>query len=246
VPVRFDEAAARVLRRLAERAGTSVFCVLLAVFKVCLAAETGGRDVVVGTPLAGRPPGDWDMVLGYFVNPAALRTDLAACRDFAALVAAVKATVIEAAAHDQVPYEQVVARLGAGRGGLFNVWFTILTHATPRAMAGGLRLVPTRLGPRPSRFDLALVLEPDGDGLAGWLEYAGTAVGRATADRIAARIESVAGLVTRDPSTKLGVLFGSDRGSDRDVAGRLSLGGRARRRGGPIELAPTELTGDTP
>jgi acyl transferase domain-containing protein len=234
--VRFDGAAARDLRALGEKAGTSLFTVLLAAYKISVAAETGGRDIVTGTPLAGRPPGNWDRVLGYFVNPAAIRADLSACADFAALVASVKAAVIEAAAHDQVPYEEVAARLGAGRGGLFNVWFTILTYTAPRAMAGGLRLVPTRLGPRPSRFDLALVLEPDGDGLTGWLEYAGNTVGQATAARIAARIETVTGLVIRDLRMPLVGLLGRDPDPDREVVAtaQLSLTGRARR--GPIDL----------
>lgn len=242
VRLHLDGARVRDLGRLGERTGASLFSVLLAIYKTSLAAETGSLDISVGIPLAGRPAGEWDRVLGYFVNPAAIWTDLAAAPDFAALVAAVKTGVLEACALEQVPYERVAARLGAGSSGLFNVWFTILTHAAPRPMAGGLRLVPTRLGPRPSRFELALVLEPEGDGLTGWLEYQGERVGKAAAERIAAHIESLIGQVTTAPDCPLATLLGrrEDRRVSDSAAAPLSLAGRMRRRGGTAGPAGRE------
>jgi len=232
LPVHLDAGAVVGLRAIGQHCETSLFTVLLAVFKTCLAAESGVRDVVVGVPQAGRPAGDWERVLGYFVNPAALRTDIGQAADFLSLVTAVKATVTDAAAHDQVPYEQVTAALGSHS--LFNAWFTILTHTAPRAMAGGLTLVPTRLGPRPSRFDVALVLEPDRDGLTGWLEYSGAVVARKAAQRLVARLSNVIERIVAHPGTPMAWLLGGDLGTDSVIdlpTTRLDLGGRLRRRG---------------
>ncbi len=232
LPVHLESGILGALRAIGQRCETSLFTVLLAVFKTCLAAESGMRDLVVGVPQAGRPAGDWERVLGYFVNPAALRTDIAQAADFPSLVAAVKATVTDAAAHDQVPYEQVAAALGSPS--LFNAWFTILTHAAPRTMAGGLRLVPTRLGPRPSRFDVALVLETDGGRLTGWLEYSGAVVARKSAQRLVARLSNVIERIVAQPETPMAWMLGIDLGTDSVIdlpTTRLDLGGRLRRRG---------------
>jgi acyl transferase domain-containing protein/acyl carrier protein len=232
LPVHLDAGTVGVLRAIGLRCETSLFTVLLAVFKTCLAAESGVRDVVVGVPQAGRPPGEWERVLGYFVNPVALRTDVGHATDFPALVTVVKATVTDAAAHDLVPYEQVAAALGSHS--LFNAWFTILTHTAPRAMAGGLRLVPTRLGPRPSRFDVALVLEPDHDGLTGWLEYSGAVITRKAAQRLVARLSNVIERIVAHPETPMAWMLGVDLGTDSVIdlpTTRLDLGGRLRRRG---------------
>ena len=233
--VSLDAATVRAVRAIGQRRETSPFVVLLAAYKTCLAAETGDRDIVVGVPQAGRHAGDWERVIGYFVNPAALRSDIGKVADFLSLVTAIKATVTEAAANDHVPYERVTADLSAGRRGLFNVWFTILTHSAPRAMADGLRLVPTRLGPRPSRFDLALVLEPDGSGgLTGWLEYSGAAIARSGAQRLMTSFERVIACVIARPETPMTVLLETDPrlGSVVDLpAARLDLAGRLQRRG---------------
>jgi acyl transferase domain-containing protein/aryl carrier-like protein len=231
LPVHLDATTIRALRAIGERRETSLFTVLLAVFKTCLAGETGARDVVVGVPQAGRPAGDWDRVLGYFVNPAALRTDVSEAADFLSLVTTVKAAVIDATAHDQVPYERVAAALGSHN--LFNVWFTILTHADPCIMSGGLKLVPTRLGPRPSRFDVALVLEPDGEGLTGWLEYSGALVARKAAQRLVARFGDVIERITVRPETPMALLLGVDLVANSIIdlpTTRLDLTGRLRQR----------------
>jgi malonyl CoA-acyl carrier protein transacylase len=226
----FDGATVAALRQLAEANGTSLFTVMLAALKASLAGETGSRDLVVGTPMTGRPP-QHDGTLGYFVNPAALRTDLAATPDFTALVRAVRTTVLDAAARDSLPYEHVTAHLGAAS--LFNAWFTILTHAVPPTMAGGLRLDPVRVGLRPARFDLALILEPEGEGLTGWLEYDGTAVGMAAAERIAARIARIVTQVIADPAAPLSTLLGQE-----EAPLRLALP-RGTRRRGAIDLIGT-------
>ena len=42
--------------------------VLLAAFKVLLAKYSGQDDIVVGTPIAGRPHADVENVVGMFVN----------------------------------------------------------------------------------------------------------------------------------------------------------------------------------
>ena len=47
-----------------------------AVVQVLLGRYSGSDDIVVGTPLANRSRPELEGLIGYFVNSAALRTDL--------------------------------------------------------------------------------------------------------------------------------------------------------------------------
>ena len=59
-----------------RREGATLFMVLLAAFDVLLARYSGQRDVVVGTPIAGRTRPETEGLIGFFVNTLALRVQL--------------------------------------------------------------------------------------------------------------------------------------------------------------------------
>ena len=64
------------LKELSRRQDATLFMTLLAAFKALLARYTRQRDIVVGTPIAGRNHPDIENLIGFFVNTLALRTDL--------------------------------------------------------------------------------------------------------------------------------------------------------------------------
>src|SRR5262249_44766858 len=64
------------LAALARAEGATLFMVLLAAFNIVLARWSGQRDVVVGTPIAGRTHRELEGLIGFFMNMLALRTDL--------------------------------------------------------------------------------------------------------------------------------------------------------------------------
>ncbi|WP_143860767.1 condensation domain-containing protein, partial [Nocardia cerradoensis] len=61
------------LRALADATDSSLFMVLHAAFATVLAALSGSRDIVVGTPVAGRGEAALDELVGMFVNTLVLR-----------------------------------------------------------------------------------------------------------------------------------------------------------------------------
>src|SRR5262249_2088400 len=103
----------------------------------------GIDDLVVGTPVAGRDRPEVEHLVGLFVNTLVLRVDLSDNPRFGTLVERAHETVLDALAHQDIPFEQVVEGLNPHRTvayqPLVNVMFTFLNEPT--------RIELERLGP---------------------------------------------------------------------------------------------------
>src|SRR5207248_8237339 len=99
------------LTALARQEGATLFMVLLAGFKALLTRWSGQRDIIVGTPIAGRVRAETEHLIGFFVNMLALRTDLSGDPSFRVVVQSVKHAALGAYAHQDLPFEKVVDAL---------------------------------------------------------------------------------------------------------------------------------------
>ncbi|MGW8847676.1 amino acid adenylation domain-containing protein [Streptomyces xiamenensis] len=152
------------LTQLRRDTGSTAFMALLAVYCLHVARHAGSRDVTVGTPVSGRSHPDTAALVGFFVNTLALRVRIDPEEDFAAHLARVRTAVLEAFAHQELPFEQVVRAVRpereAGGNPLFRTMFTHVPAAgSGRADAGapaGLRLTDRSLPPGGAHFDLSL------------------------------------------------------------------------------------------
>lgn len=228
--VRFELGAGRTgaVAALAERLSATSYMVLLAVFTAALHAVGGRETVAVGTPLAGRDDPELEGLVGYLVNPVLLTVACGGAADFAALTARVREQVEAVRRHGDLPHGRLVAELRRNgtlppRGRLIGTWMTLLTHGGTRSLGGDLVLHPEPLAPTPARFDLALILEPGADGLAGRLEYALDVYAPATAGRVAHAFTTVLDAVVADPGLPLATLVERVRASRPD--GRRAEGG---------------------
>jgi non-ribosomal peptide synthetase component F len=114
--VDLDPDAVDALQQLARDRGTSLFTVLLAAFDLLLARWTGAAEVVVGTPVAGRPEPELENLVGFFVNSVVLRTRCHPDEPFLDLLDRVKRDLAEDLAFDHVPFHRVVERINPPRG----------------------------------------------------------------------------------------------------------------------------------
>jgi natural product biosynthesis luciferase-like monooxygenase protein len=172
---RVPEPEAERIRALAQRSGATTFMVLLAAYKVLLARYSGQRDIVVGSPSAGRQQPVLEELIGFFVNTLALRSDLSANPSFAALLAQVRETTLEAFTHQDMPFDHLVEMLQPERSldhsPLFQVWFALQNLRGGRLEFDGLRHEPFPLGEATAQFDLSLQMDEAADGIHGVLEY---------------------------------------------------------------------------
>ncbi len=103
------------LQHLARSQRTTLYVIALAGYLVFMHRQTGQCDFVIGTPAQGRTDPRHQNVVGFFSNilPLRLRLD-PACR-FVDLVGQVRAAVLDALQHADVPVETLVQRLALPR-----------------------------------------------------------------------------------------------------------------------------------
>ena len=163
------------LRALGRREGATLFMVLLAGLAGVLARRTGQREVVVGTPIAARPPGT-EGLIGLFINYLALRVGVAPEGDFRARLRAVRRTTLDAYAHQDVPFARVVDELGVervpGATPVFQVLLNVMSYDEGEVAFPGLRVESRgHAGDQTSKFDLTVYASELPDGLLLRLVY---------------------------------------------------------------------------
>ncbi|HKV71725.1 MAG TPA: condensation domain-containing protein [Gemmatimonadales bacterium] len=163
------------LRALAAREEVSLFVTFLAAFARLLHRYTGQEDLVIGTPSpAGRKRSEVQGLLGYFLNPVALRLDVSEAPTFRELLAQARIVVGEAVSHDDLPFEQIVERLGADTEPSRHPLFTVaISQEPPMPDVGeGWDLTPMDVTSGSARWDLYLVLDDRRErGILGRVQY---------------------------------------------------------------------------
>ncbi|MEZ5318102.1 MAG: amino acid adenylation domain-containing protein [Vicinamibacterales bacterium] len=123
----------RLLDRLTAVAGrmnATLFMVLVAAFLVLLHRYTGRSDLAIGTPVSGRTRGDVEALAGAFINTLVLRATVRHDDRFTDLLDRVRQVTLDAFAHQDAPFERLVAALVPARDGtatpLVQVMFNLL------------------------------------------------------------------------------------------------------------------------
>jgi amino acid adenylation domain-containing protein/non-ribosomal peptide synthase protein (TIGR01720 family) len=168
----------RKITRAASRFRTTPYVVLLAGFNALVARESGQRDVVIGSPFAGRNNNDFADTVGLFVNTLPLRTDLSGWPTFDEVVARTQKTALEALEHAEIPLESIVDGLGTSResshGPIFQLLFSFHQgeSRTGSDPAGNIPQVRRETVPTDSaKFDLTLSVVDTGQSYEVEIEY---------------------------------------------------------------------------
>ncbi|WP_019419590.1 non-ribosomal peptide synthetase, partial [Paenibacillus sp. OSY-SE] len=163
------------LRKLAQNTGTTLFMVLLSAYSLFLARTSGQDDIIVGTPVAGRPHADLSNLLGMFVNTLAIRSMPSREKTFADYLEEVKEISIAAFEHADYPFEelveQVVQHRDISRNPIFDVMFALQNMEQSELQMQDVEVSPYELENPTSKFDLSLLISERGDQLHCSLEY---------------------------------------------------------------------------
>jgi amino acid adenylation domain-containing protein len=207
---RIDNVQTGRLKELCARERITPYMALLAVFQVLLSRYTGKYDIPVGTPVAGRNHPEIANLVGCFINVLVLRGDLGGYPRFRELLARVRAVALEAYAHQDLPFELLLAGLKCERTPshtpLFQVMF-ILQNA-PRSVIRlpGLVVEELELHSGLVKFDLTLEIVEDADGLDCQLEYRSDLFQRSTIERMARHFRNLLGSAIENPARPIAEL----------------------------------------
>ena len=97
---------------MAQRERVTLFTILLAAFTALLHHYAGQSDILLATVSpSGRKRSETQKLLGYFLNPVALRFDFSGEPTFQELLVQTRSVIAEAISHDDVPLEQLAVVL---------------------------------------------------------------------------------------------------------------------------------------
>src|SRR5205085_11108604 len=174
-PVTLSEELSEAIRGLSREEGVTLFMMLWASFNLLLQRYSGADDILAGTPVAGRTRPETQESIGFFVNTLVLRTRLASNETFRELLAQVRQTAIDAYAHQELPFEKLVAELQPERtlsySPLFQVMFALNNTAQNEFRLPGLRVTPLETETNTAKFDLTLNLVELEGRLTGSFNY---------------------------------------------------------------------------
>jgi amino acid adenylation domain-containing protein len=184
------------LRRLSQRHGVTLFMSLLTGWAVLLSRLSGQSDVVIGVPVANRQRRELESLLGFFANTLALRVRLEDDPSVTGLLARTRASTLEAYAHQDLPFAQLVEALqpvrSLGHNPIFQVMLAFDNAPGERALSlPGLQVSEFKPPRSSAMFDLTLGLRDVGDRIEGVLEYASDLFERASIERMAGHLRTV-------------------------------------------------------
>ncbi|MBP1124792.1 MULTISPECIES: amino acid adenylation domain-containing protein [Pseudomonas] len=198
------------LKRLAQQEGVTPFMLLLASFQTLLYRYSGQSDIRVGVPVANRNRLETERLIGFFVNTQVLKADLDGQMSFAQLLQQTKARALEAQAHQDLPFEQLVVALQPERSLSQNPLFQVMFNHQTDAQGGqearqlpGLRVAQLDWDSQTTHFDLSLDTHESADGLWAAFTYATDLFDGTTIERLAHHWQALLQAVVDDPRSVL-------------------------------------------
>lgn len=208
-----DPAVSKALEQLCHEEGTTLFAGLLTVLNILLFRYTTQRDIVIGTPIAGREHIDLENQIGFYINTLALRTRFTEEDSYISLLGKTTQVTVEANEHQAYPFEELVRKLNLkrdlSRSPLFDVMITLQYPEQEQLFKGipELDIIPysdnTAMG---SKFDLTFYFIAGNNGLDLTLEFNSDIFLERTAYRLADHLQQLMQTLVLHPLEAVGKL----------------------------------------
>lgn len=206
-------AAVAGLQELLTTERVTPFMLMHAVYHLVLAASSGQRDTVVGSPAAVRE-GLMQDAIGYFVNMVAIRVDSTADVTFRDLLRRVRGGLIDVLEHQNYPYPQVVAKVRPGIEGRRSTFFDSVLSiefavSRPKGWPGlDVTLIDTE--PVTAQFNVAVSTWWSDEAVGVTMVYREALYGRPFVTAMARHFVDILVRAVADPDLALDALVGKE------------------------------------
>lgn len=173
-PFAFSPQLSIQVRKLSKRLNSTLFLVLLTGLATVIHRSTEGGDVVLGTlSPSGRKHGEVMDLLGYFLNPVALRLNCGAHAMFCDLLHHARSVMSDAISNDDVPIEHLARAFdgqeGSGPNPLFRVAVSLQPPTPDLGLPWSVTSMDVESGGSPWPLYLAFIDRPEG--IIGRVQY---------------------------------------------------------------------------
>ncbi|MBL6448216.1 amino acid adenylation domain-containing protein [Fulvivirga sp. 29W222] len=207
VSFEIDQENTSRLKQVTEGERTTMFMVVLSMFKILLSKLANQEDIIVGTPIAGRNHADLENMIGMFVNTLPLRNQVIGNLSFVDFVSQIKTNTLASFENQDYPYEELVDHLkvtrDAGRNPLFDVMFVFQNLEEPALELPGLLLKSYNSGHAMAKFDLTLSAAEVEGKLALSFEYSTDLFKEDTVKKFVQYFGQIVSAVVSDPKIRI-------------------------------------------
>ncbi|MCA1681619.1 MAG: amino acid adenylation domain-containing protein, partial [Actinobacteria bacterium] len=198
------------LKELGRGQDGTLFMTLVAACQVLLARWSGQDDVAVGTVASGRDRAELEGLVGFFVNTLVLRSQLDRARTFSEFLAGVRGTVLDAFAHQDVPFERLVDALqpvrDTSRTPLFDAMIVLQNTPDQASELPGLQAEHVELPMVTTSFDLSIHFQELDGVLYGAMAYNTDLFDPGTIERMAGHLQRLLTGIAAEPDRAVGEL----------------------------------------
>lgn len=198
------------LKNLAYETGTTLYMVLLAAYNVILSKYTSQEDIIVGSPIAGRPHADLSGIVGVFINTLAMRNFPERNKTFREFLLEVKENALKAYENQDYQFDMLVEKLNIhkdiSRNPLFDTMFMLHNMDVQEIAAAGLEFTPYTVEHETSKFDITLSAAEEQDKIAFNIEYSTKLFNEDTIKQLAVHFTNVLKQVGGNPGDKLSAI----------------------------------------
>jgi hypothetical protein len=195
-----------MLRALARHEKVTLFMLLLGVFQALLHRATKQEDLVVLAAVSGRDRLEAEGLIGCFFNMLPLRVSLAGDLSFRRLLQRVRQSCLDAFAHQQLPFERLVAELrlrDAGGRAPFQVAFGVQSALPPLPKLSELAIRSLASDSEAARLDLTLWITERPTGLSAAWTYSSDLFEGDDVERLHDLYETLLAAVVANPDVGL-------------------------------------------
>jgi len=202
-----DKELTNKLRQIAKDTGSTMYMVLLSTFNILLSKHSAQEDIVIGSPIAGRPHADLENIIGMFVNTLAMRNYPSGEKSYREFLREVKENALEAYENQDYQFEELVEKLNIvrdfSRNPLFDVMFTLQNTDVKEATVEGLKITPYKSDNMISKFDITMNVVEQEDSISIRMQYCTKLFSNTTIERICKCLENIIQAVTENIDAKL-------------------------------------------
>lgn len=159
----FSKALLNALKKSAATQQVSLFTMLMSAVKVVLYKYSFQKDIIIGTPIAGRIHPDLEQQLGLYLNTLAIRSQFSTEDTFRSFVAKEHEVIAAANANQEYPFDKLVEILNierdTSRSPLFDVMVVLqnyqqLASLNTTEAASDITISPFETTRNTAQFDL--------------------------------------------------------------------------------------------
>ncbi|WBW95743.1 non-ribosomal peptide synthetase [Oceanirhabdus sp. W0125-5] len=203
-----DEEITKGLRKIAKESGSTMHMVLMSGMYILLSKYSRQEDIVVGTPIGGRPHADLQNIMGMFVNTLALRNTPSGEKTYIDFLKEVKENSLKAYENQSYQFEELIEKLNVRRDMSRNPLFDVMFNMTNIDYGKNLKLDNLVLKPimderKVSKFDLTLTAIENDEIINFSLQYCSKLFKEETIQRMGEHYKEILNSICKNSNSKL-------------------------------------------